>query len=266
MLKIGIAGAAGKMGEAIFRVLQNSQEFQVSSLLVHDEKAKQNLAALYPATSGSIYTEQELENFVEGIDLVIDFSSYTLSPKLANICVLKNTAMVCGTTGMNSAQLDKLAEYATMTRIFYSPNMSLGVNILNTLACAAIEKLGEGYDVEIVEHHHRDKKDVPSGTSLMLAENIAKSGGDNYKIVVGREATKNGEKRQHNQIYIHSIRGGSAVGEHSIIISGCHDTIMLQHNSNDRDIFAHGAAKAASFLLRQEATKLYSMVDLISEK
>ena len=264
MIKVGVAGASGKMGSSVLRLIKDNKEFVLNGLLVYDVESQKSLTAAHPSMSDRIYCEQEVEKFVQQIDLVIDFSSYAISPKLAALCSLYDVAMVCGTTGMSNENIQTLKECANITKIFYSPNMSLGINVMASLVRSAVSTLGKDYDIEIIEHHHRDKKDSPSGTALMLANSIVESVTDYYEVVVGREMSKIAVARQHNQIYIHSIRAGSAVGDHTVVISGLYDTITLQHRANNRDIFAYGAIEAAKFLLKQPPSKLYTMSDFLS--
>jgi 4-hydroxy-tetrahydrodipicolinate reductase len=195
-------------------------------------------------------------------DVVIDFSLPEGTVRCAKLCAGSGTAMVAGTTGLDEPQLAKLRETARAVPVVFSPNMSIGVNLLLRLVGDVAKALGDDYDVEIVEMHHRFKKDAPSGTALKLAQTIANATGRDLKKdgVFGRAGAV-GERKQ-GEIGIHAIRGGDVVGDHTITFATLGERIELTHKAGSRDTFARGALRAAKFVVGKKPG-LYSMMDVL---
>jgi 4-hydroxy-tetrahydrodipicolinate reductase len=240
----------GKMGQTVARVAGDSPEFSVSAGC--DLAAAPNPQA-YPVFNAIRLCPPDC-------DVVIDFSSpqnltailaYTLEHKLP---------LVLATTGLNEDQQKHLTDASGQIAVFQSANMSLGANLLMALAKTAAQALETGYDIEIVEKHHNQKVDAPSGTALAIAQTInsALSAQRTYRFE--RESRR--EKRPADEIGIHAIRGGTIVGDHTVIFAGLDEVIEITHKAASRDIFAAGALRAAAFIVRQ-TPGLYNFQSLI---
>ena len=196
-------------------------------------------------------------------DAVIDFSSPAALDALLTFAREQKVPLVLATTGYTPEQVAQIGAAALEVPIFRSANMSLGINVLLELVKKAAQVLGDSYDIEIVERHHRRKVDAPSGTALMIADAAAASCGHETQYVYDRQSVR--KPRDKNEIGISAVRGGTIVGEHEIIFAG-HDEVMeIKHTALSRDIFAAGAIKAAKFLAAVTKPGLYDMSYLIKE-
>ena len=169
--------------------------------------------------------------------------------------------MVC-TTGLSKEQIALLAETSKVIPVFYSANMSLGVNLIIELASRAAKLLEGSFDIEIIEKHHNQKLDAPSGTALAIADAISQSLENTPEYIYDRHSVR--KKREPNEIGIHAVRGGTIVGEHSVIFAGNNEVIELKHCATSREVFAVGAIRAGIFLANKPAG-MYSMKDLVNE-
>lgn len=194
-------------------------------------------------------------------DVIIDFSNVSLLPHMLQYAVKTSTAVVLATTGLSDDQIKAVEEAAKSVPVFFSYNMSLGVSLLCELSKVAAKVLGTGFDVEIVEAHHNQKLDAPSGTAIMLGNAIKEEMPDAY-FEYDRHSKR--EKRHTNEIGIHAIRGGTIVGEHQVIFAGTDEIVTLSHSARSRAIFANGAVNAAVFLKNKE-NGVYNMSDLVNE-
>lgn len=194
-------------------------------------------------------------------DVIIDFSNVSLLPYMLQYAVKSSTAVVLATTGLSDEQIKAVEEAAKSVPVFFSYNMSLGVSLLCELSKVAAKVLGTGFDVEIVEAHHNQKLDAPSGTAIMLGNAIKEEMPDAY-FEYDRHSKR--EKRHTNEIGIHAIRGGTIVGEHQVIFAGTDEIVTLSHSARSRAIFANGAVNAAVFLKNKE-NGVYNMSDLVNE-
>lgn len=193
-------------------------------------------------------------------DVIIDFSNPSVLSSLLEYAVISGTPAVIATTGLNDSQIRQVRQAAIEAAIFLSANMSLGISLLSELAQTAARVLGESFDIEIVEAHHNSKIDAPSGTALMLADAVSSSLPHEARYEYNRQSKR--EKRSRNEIGIHSIRGGTIVGEHEVIFAGNDEVIKLCHSASSKKIFAAGAINAAAYI-SCKAPGLYSMKDLI---
>lgn len=236
-MKILLAGATGKMGVAITQ------------------------AAAGVATIFSLARDAET---LSQADALIDFTRPEHSLALAALCANEKTPMVCGTTGFSDEQFAALQSHAQHTAILWSANMSVGVNLLMKLVREAAAALDESYDIEISDIHHRHKVDAPSGTALLLGEAAAHGRGKKLSDV--RVALRDGVTgaRENGTIGFASQRAGSVIGDHTVMFAGNHDRIELSHKAQDRNIYAHGALKAAVWLKGKPA-RFYSMQDLLEK-
>lgn len=196
----------------------------------------------------------------EEADVVIDFSNPSLLDSLLEYGKNTKTALVIATTGHDDCQKKKIAEASKECPVFFTYNYSLGINLLATLAKKAAALLGDEFDIEIVEQHHNQKIDAPSGTALMLADAINEELDNRMKYEYDRHSKR--EKRTKNEIGMHSIRGGTIVGEHEIIFAGRDEIITLSHSARSKEVFAVGAVNAAVFMTGKEAG-MYDMAELV---
>ncbi|HEX2985945.1 MAG TPA: 4-hydroxy-tetrahydrodipicolinate reductase [Caproiciproducens sp.] len=249
MLRIILCGCNGKMGRVISACCLARKDCAiVAGIDLHTEVKNE-----YPVFA----TPSEID--VEA-DAVIDFSNPALLPSLLEYGTQKKVPLILCTTGYNQVQVETIKKASEKIPVFYSGNMSLGINLLIELSKKAAQVLGDGFDIEIIEKHHNQKIDAPSGTALMIADEISSVREGNMHYVYDRHSQR--KKRETNEIGIHSIRGGTIVGEHEVIFAGSNEIITLSHSAQSKGIFASGAVNAALFLVKQESG-LYNMSDLL---
>lgn len=193
-------------------------------------------------------------------DVIIDFSHPSVLEELLDFAERREIASVLATTGYSDEQVKKIHDYAERTPIFFSFNMSLGMNLMVELAKKATCILSDMFDIEIIEAHHNQKLDAPSGTALMLANAVQDALNEEYALNFDRHSDR--KKRDPKEIGIHSIRGGTIVGEHTVLFAGHDEILSLSHSARSKEIFAVGALKAALFVVGKPAG-LYSMSDVI---
>ncbi|MBE7048223.1 MAG: 4-hydroxy-tetrahydrodipicolinate reductase [Ruminococcaceae bacterium] len=251
MIKILLSGANGRMGKAIRHLVAQSDKAEILCGVDLNTECSE-----FP-----VYAD--FNSVQEHPDVIIDFSNPANFDNLMNYAETAGLPVVMATTGLNKEQKERLMQAAHSIPVFFSANMSLGVNLICALAQKATAFLGEGYDIEIVERHHNQKLDAPSGTALAIADAINEEldGGANY--VYDRHSVR--KKREQNEIGIHAIRGGTIVGDHTVIFAGENEVIELRHSAASREIFANGAVKAAIFMAKQPAG-FYDMTNLINSK
>lgn len=251
MIKVAITGANGKMGRVIASIIAERDDCEIIAGI--DLNTAEN--GVFP-----IVTEPSL--LPEKPDVIIDFSHPSALDKLLEYCINTGTAAVIATTGYSDEQITKIKTAAEQVPVFFSFNMSLGINLLANLAKTAAKLLGGQFDIEIVEKHHNQKLDAPSGTAIMLGNAINGVLEDKYHYVYDRHSRR--MKREKYEIGMHAIRGGTIVGEHDIIFAGRDEVITLSHSAASKEVFAVGAVNAAVFLAKQDAG-LYDMSDVIEE-
>lgn len=193
-------------------------------------------------------------------DVIIDFSHPLTLDALLSYGKMNNVPLVLATTGYSEEQIGRIHAAAEQIPIFFTFNMSLGINLLCELAKKAAQVLGGQYDIEIVEKHHNQKIDAPSGTAIMLAESVNEACGGGFRYVYDRHSQR--MKRDSREIGIHSVRGGTIVGEHEVIFAGRDEVITLSHAAYSKEVFATGSLNAAEFLAGR-GRGLYSMADLV---
>jgi 4-hydroxy-tetrahydrodipicolinate reductase len=205
--------------------------------------------------------DDSLEEGIEKVQVAIDFSDHVVTPKLGELCVANNIPLVIGTTGHTEEERKRILDCSSRIPIVWAGNYSVGVNTLFFLSEMAAKILGDRYQPEIVEIHHKHKKDAPSGTALNLVESIEKAPAwESASRVYGREGDTGA--RPDAEIGIHALRGGEVVGEHTVFLFGDDDRIELTHRASDRRIFATGAYRAAHWVVGQNPG-LYSMRDVL---
>jgi 4-hydroxy-tetrahydrodipicolinate reductase len=258
-MKITICGAAGKMGQAIVSVVKTEFDVQIAGALEYD--GNKAIGAGDPI----IFPVSSLEKFLTESDVVIDFTNPESTLKNLEAAKKYDVPVVVGTTGFTEKQREKISEISKNIPIVFSPNMSVGVNILFKLVEAVAKKIPD-YDIEIVELHHNKKKDSPSGTAVKLAEVAASSIDKNINdvVVYGRHFSDLARKKE--EIGILSVRAGDIVGEHTVYFAGSGERIELTHRAHSRDTFATGAVRAAKWLVSSQNPGLYDMFDVLNLK
>ncbi len=250
MTDIILCGCGGKMGAAVQAAVNDRDDCRIAAGI--DVIGK-------PQSGFPVYCSPA--EVKEAADVLVDFSHPSaLAPILTYCREHHGVAAVLCTTGYDQEQVKSIEEAAKELPIFYSRNMSLGISLLIELAKKAEAVLGDGFDVEIVEAHHNQKIDAPSGTALMLADAINGVRQESMKYTYDRHSQR--KKREKGEIGLHSIRGGTIVGEHSVIFAGKHEVVTLSHSAQSKELFASGAVNAAVFM-SGKAPGLYSMADLV---
>ena len=249
MIKVVICGASGKMGGFVARAENEDGSFQIVGGV-----DKVNNGQSFP-----IYTK--FEDLKEKPDVIIDFSHPVLLDSLLEYSISNNIPVVIATTGYSDAALEKIKDASKKIPVFFTFNMSLGVNLICSLAKKAAGILGNGFDVEIVEKHHNQKIDAPSGTAIMLANAVNSVFEDKMNYEYDRHSKRT--KRTKNEIGIHSVRGGTIVGEHDVIFAGHDEVITISHTAQSKEVFAVGSVRAAKFLYNKPAG-LYDMNSVLS--
>ena len=249
MTRIITTGANGKMGKVIQSVVSAREDCEIVAGV--DLNTEPNgLFPIYPSIS----------EVKEQADVIIDFSNPVLLDELLDYTKKTSTPLVIATTGYSDEQKKKIEDASKDSPIFFTYNMSVGINLLANLAKKATEVLGEDFDIEIVEKHHNQKIDAPSGTALMLADAICEVTPQPMKYEYDRHSKR--EKRTRNEIGLHAVRGGTIVGEHEIIFAGRDEIITLSHSARSKEIFAVGAVNAAMYM-NGKGPGLYQMSDVI---
>jgi len=266
-----MSGAAGRMGRAIIALsaredspvgemrLAGALEGRGHPLLSKDAgetAGAANLGVPILADAGEAFS---------GAKAVIDFSTPEACLNTARACREMRLPLVVGSTGLNESEREELLDVARDIPLLWAPNMSVGVNLLFYLVAQAAEILGSGYDVEVVEAHHRFKKDAPSGTAVRLKEILLETlQREEDNVIYGRKGAD--VPRRPNEIGVHTIRGGDTVGEHTAYFFTDGERIELTHRASSRDTFAQGALRAALFLTRVSGPGLYHMKDVLNLK
>jgi len=247
MVTVLLNGCLGKMGRTVTALSENFNELKIVAGV---DRIKDEIE--YP-----VYNN--IFDCKEKIDVILDFSRPESLDSLLDYSKANKVSLVLCTTGYNEEQLLKTKEMSSEIAIFHSANMSLGVNIVNNILKKVSALLYKDYDIEIIEKHHNQKVDAPSGTALLLANTIKDAITEETSFKFGREGIS---KREHKDIGIHAVRGGSIVGEHEIIFAGQGETIEIRHSAVSRDVFAIGALKACQFMCCK-SPGLYSMDNML---
>ncbi|EOD00891.1 4-hydroxy-tetrahydrodipicolinate reductase [Caldisalinibacter kiritimatiensis] len=251
MVKVIIHGCNGNMGQVLSKHLQQDNQCQIVAGIDRSPNKYKNDYPVY----------KDIFDFEGNADVIIDFSNPYYLPGLLDYSIENNMPLVIATTGFSPKDIKDIENAAKNIPIFYSSNMSLGINVLIELVTKAIPTLSDSFDIEIIEKHHNQKADAPSGTAYMIANKINEAFKNTMEYVFGRYSKK--EKRRKNEIGIHAVRGGTIVGEHSVIFAGQDETIEIKHSAFSKSIFAIGAIKAAKYIVNQE-NGLYDMNNLVA--
>lgn len=253
MIKVGVFGASGRVGKLLIEDLKTTDEMSLNSVYVRKE--------LDFSIDPSVLVTSDMKAFLNSSDVIIDFSLPEACEELLETAIKTPKPLVIGTTGLNTHQLNLLKDASEIMPILYATNMSLGVALLNKLVHQAAASL-EGFDIEIVEMHHKHKKDAPSGTALTLAESAAK--GRNLELDKVRVSGRDGNigERTKDEIAVMALRGGDIVGRHTVGFYNDGEFIELNHTATSRNTFSKGAIRAAQWLATKEAG-LYSISDCL---
>jgi 4-hydroxy-tetrahydrodipicolinate reductase len=241
-IKLAVIGASGRMGQAILRLAKASGDFDIVS----------------EVSEGDDFSKLEKS----GAQVAIDFSKPEATRALVDVASRAKIALVIGTTGLDDDTKKSVAAASEKIAIFAATNMSVGVHVLGVLAERASRMLGEDYDIEIIEAHHKRKIDAPSGTALTLAKTLQESRHHITHLVHGREG--NVGPRSPREVGMHAVRGGDVVGDHSVYFFGEADRIELTHRASNRDLFARGALRAAKWV-SAKSPGFYGMREMIDE-
>jgi 4-hydroxy-tetrahydrodipicolinate reductase len=261
---LAVVGAGGRMGRRILALASESAAFNIVAAIEtpnhpdfgRDAGLQAGVSALGVNISNS---------WPKTCDVAMDFSLPEAADRTLADCLTTHTALVMGTTGLTPAQKASVEKAAAKIPIVYGTNMSVGMNVLFSIVGKVAAMLGEDYDIEIVEEHHRFKKDAPSGSALTLAENICKATDRAFPDCLTHGRSGKEALRQKNTIGMHAIRAGDITGVHSVIYGTLGETITLNHTAHSRDTLVRGALRAASWLAGKKPG-LYSMMDVLGIK
>jgi 4-hydroxy-tetrahydrodipicolinate reductase len=255
MLKIALTGHAGAMGKNLIEMVQADPELELVAGIDRSQVESHGFKQY------SSFEELSLDKDMK-IDAIIDFSHHSMVSSMLDYASDTKTPVVICTTGISDEDSAKIAEVSKSVPLFKSGNMSVGINLMIELSRRAAEILGDSFDIEIIEKHHNRKVDAPSGTAYMIAEGINDALHNSKEYVYGRSG--NSCKRQPEEIGIHAVRGGTIVGEHTVIYAGNDEIVELKHTASSRKVFAKGAIDAAKYLASREPG-LYDMKKMLGE-
>lgn len=264
MIKTIVAGAAGRMGKRIIQMIQENEGILLHAAFEHPAHPQINEDAGTVAGMGAlgVRIKGSLEEVIDGGDVLIDFTTPRCTHENIQMASTRGLSMVIGTTGISGDMLKVVENCARRIRCVLSPNMSVGINVMLNVVGEIAKVLGDDYDMEILEIHHRFKKDAPSGTAMRLAQVLANATRRDLNAV-GKYKRKGmiGE-RSKEEIGIQTLRGGDITGEHTVMFAGIGETLELNHRAHNRDNFAKGAIRAAKWVVRQPIG-LYDMQDVL---
>lgn len=265
-IRLAIAGVSGRMGRTLLETIAMDADCALAGAIdrAGSPMTGQDAGAAYGALTG-VHVMDNIEAALQNADTLIDFTRPDASFMYLDACVAQQKSIVIGTTGFDEAGTERIQAAARQIPIVFAPNMSVGVNLLMKLAELAAGVLREGYDIEIIEAHHRHKIDAPSGTALGLGRAVAKTLQRDLATcaVYGREGVTG--ERAADAIGFATVRGGDIVGDHTLLFAGIGERIELTHRASSRATFALGALRAAKWL-QGKAPGLYDMRDVLNLK
>jgi 4-hydroxy-tetrahydrodipicolinate reductase len=267
MTKIIVSGATGRMGSRITALSREYPTLQLAGALERKghELLGRDIGPLVGVGETGVMLTDNVDTVIEGADVLIEFTSISATLNHAKVAADRKKAMVIGTTGLSKDDIASVKEYAQRTAIVLAPNMSVGVNLLLKVLPHVAGVLGDEYDIEIVESHHRLKKDAPSGTAVKMAQVIAEALERNLDDVAVYARKGIIGERTKKEIGIQTVRAGDIVGEHTVLFGGLGERIEITHKASSRDTFARGALKAAQWVARR-TPGLYDMQDVLGLK
>ncbi|HBY57260.1 MAG TPA: 4-hydroxy-tetrahydrodipicolinate reductase [Candidatus Atribacteria bacterium] len=264
MIKVIVCGGCGKMGSTVARLVHQNEDMKLVGIIEspsHPQKGKDWGIVVGLGETG-IIIKDNLEEIIQSADQIVEFTNPQVSLIHLEVVSKYKKTMIIGTTGFSSEEIKEINKLSQGIPFLLSPNMSLGVNLLFKLVAKTAASLSDDYDIEIVEAHHRFKKDAPSGTAKKLAQEIANARGVNLNevAVYGREGIIGERKR--GEIGIHSIRSGDICGEHTVMFTSLGERLELTHKAHSRDTFAYGTIQAIKFMEGKPAG-FYEMKDVL---
>ncbi|HZF29965.1 MAG TPA: 4-hydroxy-tetrahydrodipicolinate reductase [Gammaproteobacteria bacterium] len=264
MLKVAVLGAAGRMGRAVLSCVFEADDLSLAGALTEpgDRLLGHDVGELVGAEPRGVPLTDDLQQALNGAQAAVDFTMPRATEANLRACVDGGTALVIGTTGLETRQMKAIEKAAHEVPIVYSRNLSVGVNVFVELVARAAKALADGYDVEIAEAHHRHKVDAPSGTALALGERIAAARGRKLADLAVYSRQGQTGPRVPGTIGFTVVRGGNIVGEHAVRFIGAEEQVEFVHEAQDRKTFARGALRAARWVAGQ-APGLYSMADVL---
>ncbi|HVI95755.1 MAG TPA: 4-hydroxy-tetrahydrodipicolinate reductase [Anaeromyxobacter sp.] len=262
MTKVVVTGAAGRMGGQIIRLVHAAEDLELGAAVDRPGHGGQDAGVAAGIGPIGVVIGEDLVKALAGADVVVDFTSHEASAQHAELCADRGVAIVIGSTGFTPEHKARVAAASRKVPIVLSPNMAAGVNVLFELVRQAAKVLGDEFDVEIVEIHHKKKRDAPSGTAVRLGEVAAEALGRDPADALAY--TRHGilGERPPWQIGIQALRGGDVVGEHTVFFCGEGERLELTHRATSREQFARGAIRAVRWLARKPAG-LYDMADVL---
>ncbi|MFQ5899953.1 MAG: 4-hydroxy-tetrahydrodipicolinate reductase [Thermodesulfobacteriota bacterium] len=264
MLKAVVTGATGKMGGRIINAIDESQGIELSGAVERADHPVlgKDVGEVIGLGKKGVEVAGDIDKVIGNADVIIDFTTPEISVYNLEVASKNGAAIVIGTTGFSSRQREMIKGFASKTRCVMAPNMSVGINLLFMRAKEMAKVLGEDYDVEIIEAHHKLKKDAPSGTAMRLAEILATAlRRDLDKVAVYKRKGITGERKK-EEIGIQSIRAGDIVGDHTLLFGGIGERLEITHRAHNRDTFARGAVRAAKWIVNQK-NGIYDMMDVL---
>ena len=261
--RVAVAGASGRMGRMLIEAIRASDDCVLAGALdVAASPAVGSDATAFLGHASGVAITADIGTGLKNADVLIDFTRPEGTLAHLAVCAERGVKAVVGTTGFSDEQKVEIAAFATRTAIVMAPNMSVGVNVTLKLLQMAAKALSEGYDIEIIEAHHRHKVDAPSGTALKMGEVIAEAMGRNLKecAVFSREGVTG--ERDPSSIGFAAIRGGDIVGDHTVLFAGVGERIEISHKSSNRSGYAQGSLRAVRFLT-QHTTGMFDMFDVL---
>ncbi len=266
VIRVAITGVGGRMGSALLRIVADNPRLKViggTERQGHPSVGLDVGALTHQSVLGAPVVD-DLKSLLGGCDVVIDFTAPEASLQNAKACAEAGVALVIGSTGFSPQAKAEIAVSAQRVAMVMSPNMSIGVNLMIEVAAELARRLGDGFEIDILEAHHRLKKDSPSGTALALAEEIARAVGRTPQDFKQSRVGAVGE-RPRKEIGIQALRGGDVVGEHTVFFFGEGERLELTHRATSRDPFVRGAVRAATWAVGK-APGLYGMSDVLKER
>ncbi len=257
MIRIGVPGAAGRMGNFVIQKVIASKDLCLGALI--EKKGHQAVGSIINGVEVTDNLDKVLNNFDVYIDFTVPYATAAAMPVLSEA----GKAAVIATTGLNKNEMEIIKEASKKIPVVYATNYSVGVNVMWKILNEMTKIMKDDYDIDIVESHHRHKKDAPSGTAVTCAEIIMNAKGIDYEknVIYCREGRDN--ERPRDQLGVFAVRGGGVVGEHTVYFASDEDKIELKHVSFSRETFATGAIKAARFVANVKKPGLYSMADVL---
>ena len=262
MVRIAVTGAAGRMGRTIIQAASELPDMSLALALEHPDSPAIGADAGQVAGIGKLDRPVRADMADAQFDVLIDFSQPEAALACLEQCARASRRMVIGTTGFDEAGRKRIAEAATTSAIVFAPNMSVGVNLCFHLLAIAAGALGDGVDIEVIEAHHRHKKDAPSGTALRMGEILAQALGRDLRsdAVYGRHGVTG--ERPRRQIGFSTVRAGEIVGEHTVVFADAGERVEITHRAQSRLTFALGALRAARWVMQKERG-LFDMQDVL---